>query len=115
MGARESEEGQYCSNLCVLPQSMDSDNRGLNHWLLIAEAQKIAALQVEASGEDACNRNDKPSNPPSLILSTYCHYFHTPLIPSQELISPQNQLLNLICILCLAFSYTFYAPLDPYV
>ena len=30
-------------------------------------------------------RCGKPSNLPFFILSTYCHYFHTLLIPSQEL------------------------------
>ena len=30
----------------------------------------------------------KPSNPPFLMPSTNCHYFHTPLIPPQELTSP---------------------------
>ena len=39
-------------------------------------------------------RCGKPSNPPSLIPSTYCHYFHTLLIPPQELTFPGNQLLN---------------------
>ena len=39
----------------------------------IAQAQKVGVLQVVVSDEDACNRNDKQSNPPSLIPSTYCH------------------------------------------
>ena len=53
---------------------------------LFAQAQKIDVLQVVVSNEDdACNRNDKPFNPPSLIPSTYCHYFHTLLIPSEKL------------------------------
>ena len=43
---------------------------------------------MKISDEDACNRNRKLSNSPSLILSTYCHYFHTLLIPSQELTFP---------------------------
>ena len=30
----------------------------------------------------------KPSNPLSLVLSTYCHYFHILLIPPRELIFP---------------------------
>ena len=68
----------------LLPQSMDSDNRTHNHWLLIAQAQQIGILQVVVSDEDACNRNGKQSNPHSLIPSTYCHHFHTLLIPSQE-------------------------------
>ena len=72
-------------NLSLLLQSMDSDNWARNQWFLIAQAQKIGVLQVLVSAEDACNWNGKPSKPPSLILSTYCHYFYTLLIPSQEL------------------------------
>ena len=64
---------------------MDSDNRAHNHGLLIAQAQKINSLQIIVSDADACNWNEKLSNPPSLIPSTYCHLFHTLLIPSQEL------------------------------
>ena len=33
-------------------------------------------------------RCGKPSNLPSLIPTTHCHYFHTPLIPPQELAFP---------------------------
>ena len=51
----------------------------------ISQAQKIGVLQVVVSDEDVCNWNGKPSNPPSLIPSIYSHYFHTLLIPSQEL------------------------------
>ena len=65
-----------------------SDNRAYNHWLFIAVAHKIGLLQVinmtKISDEDACNSNGKLSNSPSLIPSTYCHYFHTLLAPSQE-------------------------------
>ena len=64
---------------------MDSDNRAHNQLVLIAQAQKIDVLQVVVSNEDACNRNGKLSSPPLIIPSTYCHYFHTLLIPSQEL------------------------------
>ena len=46
------------------------------------QAHKIGVLKVAVSDEDACNRNGKPSNLPSLIPSTYCHYFHTLLIKS---------------------------------
>ena len=49
------------------------------------QARKIVVLQVVVSDEDACSRNGKPSNPPSLILSTYCRYFYTLLIPLQAL------------------------------
>ena len=59
-----------------------------NYWFLIAQAKKIGVLQVVVSDEDACKRNGKPFNPPSLIPSTSCHYFHTLLIPSQQLTSP---------------------------
>ena len=67
---------------------MDSGNRAHNHGLLMAQAQKIGVLQVVVSDADACSLNDKLSNPPSLILSAYFHYFHTLLIPSQELKFP---------------------------
>ena len=33
-------------------------------------------------------RCGKPTNPLSLVLSTYCHYFHILLIPPRELIFP---------------------------
>ena len=56
---------------------MDNDNMAYNHWLRIAKAQKIGVLQVIVSDENICNWNGKPPNPPSLIVSTYCHYFHT--------------------------------------
>ena len=50
---------------------------------------KIGVLRVVVvSDEDACNPNGKSFNPPSLIRSAYCHYFHTPLGPSQELRFP---------------------------
>ena len=67
---------------------MDSDSRAHNHGL-IAQTQNIGVLHiVVVSDEDACNRNDKLSNPLSLIPSTYCHYFNTQLIPSQQLTLP---------------------------
>ena len=70
---------------------MDSDNRAHNHRFLIVQAQKIGVLKVAVSDENARNRNDKPSNLPPLIPSTYCHYFHTLVIPSQELTFPWKQ------------------------
>ena len=84
-GAREPCEDQHCFNLSLLSQSLDSDNRAHNQLVLIAQAQKIGVLQLVASDQNACNWNGKPSNPLSLISSTYCHCFHTLLIPSQEL------------------------------
>ena len=57
--------------------------------------------------------NAKPSNPPSLMPSTYCRYFHTILIPSQELTF--LNLFKLVFILSLAFSYSIHTPLYPYV
>ena len=64
---------------------MDSDNGAHNYWFPTTQAQKIGVLQVVVSDEDARYQNSKPSNPLSLILSNYCYYFHTLLIPSQEL------------------------------
>ena len=49
----------------ILVQSMDSENRAHNYWLLIAQFQKIGVLLVEVPDKDACNLNGKPSNPPS--------------------------------------------------
>ena len=52
---------------------------------LIAQAQKMCVLKVVVSDKDASNRNGKPFSHPFLIPSSYCYYFHTILIPSQEL------------------------------
>ena len=68
-GARESCEDWHRFNLSFLPESMDSDNRAHNHWILIARAEKIGMLQVVVSDEYASNRNGKLSNPP--IPSTH--------------------------------------------
>ena len=62
---------------------MDNDNKARNH----AQAQKASTL---VSDEDVCNRSDKLSNPPSLILLPFCDNFHTLPIPSQELIFPMK-------------------------
>ena len=67
---------------------MDSDNIAHNHPVLITQTQEIGVLQVVVSDEDAWNRNGKISNLPFFIPSTNCHYFHAPLIPSQELALP---------------------------
>ena len=112
-GAREFCEEWHCFNLSLLPQSMDCDNRGFNHWFLISQADKIDVLHVVLSDEDACNRNGKLFNPYS--LTPYFHYFHTLLIVSRELIVPWKPVVwNLILILSLEFSYTIHAPLHPY-
>ena len=58
-------------NLTLLPQSIEWHNRARNHLLLNVQAQKVGILKVVVS--------DEP-----IIPSTYCHYFHTLLIPSQE-------------------------------
>ena len=113
-GARESCEDWHCFNIS-LPQIMDSDIRTSNPWFLMAQAQKIGVLQIVVSDEDAWNRNGKLSNPPSLVPSAYCRYFHTLLIPSQELAFPWKPVLNFIFILRLAFLYTIHVPLHPYV
>ena len=51
------------------------------------------------------------SSPPSLTTSSYCHYFHALLIPSQELTF--LNLFKLIFILSLAFYYSVHGPLYP--
>ena len=71
----------------------------------------MIALHIVVSDEDVFNWNGKPSRPPSLIPSTYCFYFHILLIPSQELTF--LNLLELIFILSLAFSYSIHDPLHP--
>ena len=63
------------------------------------------------SDEDVCNWNGKPSDPPSLIPSNYCHYFHTLLIPPQELTF--RNLFKLIFILSLTFSYSTHDAFHP--
>ena len=88
---------------------LDSDNNAYTHCLLIAQTHKMIILHSVVSDDDVCNWNSKPSNPPSLTPSTYCYYFHTLLIPSQELTF--LNLFKLIFILILAFSYSIYAPL----
>ena len=90
-GDRESGslvKTDHCFNLSFFLQSIDSNNRAHNHWFLIVQAEKIDVLQIVVSDEDTCSRNGKPSNPSSLIPSTYCYYFHTLLIPLQELTVP---------------------------
>ena len=44
--------------------------------------------QVVASNKDVCNKNNKPSTPPSPTPSIYSRYFRTLLIPSQDLACP---------------------------
>ena len=116
-GAREFCEEWYSlppnDNLSLLPQSMDCDNRGFNHWFLISQSHKIGVLQAVLSDEDACNQNGKLFSPYS--LTPYFHYFNTLLIISQELIVSWKPVVwNLILILSLEFSYTVHAPLHPY-
>ena len=98
-------------NLSLFPQGMDSDNNAHNYWFLIAQAHKMIVLDVVVSDEDVCNWNGKPSRPPALTPSTFCHYFYTLLIPSQELTF--LNLVQLIFILSLAFSYSIHALLHP--
>ena len=76
---------------------------------------RLRKFEVVVSDEVACNQNHKLSNPPSLSPSTYCHYFHTLLIPSQELTFPWEPAAYLIFILRLAFSYIIHARFHPYV
>ena len=75
----------------------------------LAQAPKTGVLQVVVSDEDACNQNGKPSNSPSLIPLTYWHYFHTVLIPPQELTYLYKSVAQLD-FHCLAFSYTIHPP-----
>ena len=59
------------------------DSKAHNYLFLIDQAHKIGVLQVLVSDEDGYNAlNIKPSDPLSPVPSTYCHYFHTLLIPS---------------------------------
>ena len=111
--AMESWEEWQCFNLSFLSLSMNSENRAHNHWFLIGQAQKIGVLQKVVSDEDVCNSNGKQSSSFSLIPSTFCQYFRTLLLTSQELTF--LNLFKLIFILRLAFSYSIHAPLHPYV
>ena len=99
----------------LLPQSMDSDSRAHNHWLLIAQAQKIGILQEVVSDENACNRNGKPSNPHSLIPSAYCHHFHSLLIPSQEHPFPLKSIASLDIHPKLFSILIYYSCLSPLI
>ena len=81
-----------------------SDKRARNHWFDIPQASKIGESLILVSNKDFGNCNGKPSSPFSLISWTYCRYFHTLLIPSQELTF--LKLFQLIFILSLAFSYS---------
>ena len=74
-GAREYYEDWHCFNLSLLPQSMDNHSRAHSQSLTLS-------LRLIKLVYCRCN---KPSNPPSLIPSTYFHYFHIQLIPPQEL------------------------------
>ena len=95
-GARESYDDWHCFNLSFLSQSMDCDNMAHNHWFLIAQAQKIDALQVKDSDGDACKWNGKLFSPPSLIPQIYFHYFDTLPIPLQELTFPWKSVASLL-------------------
>ena len=111
-GARKSCEDWNCVNLPLLPQSMESDNRAYDHWLLIAQAQKIGVLQLVVSDEDACNGNGKPYNSPTPI----------PPNPFSLLPYPTNTIarthisLETSCnpLSYLTFLYTIHVPLHPY-
>ena len=85
--------------------------------LTIADSLSLSLriFEVVVSDEVACNRNHKLSNPRSFLPSTYCHYFPTLIIPSQELTFPWKLAAYLIFILRLAFSYIIHARLHPYV
>ena len=48
---------------------------------------------MKISDEDDCN--SKLSNSTYLIPSTYCHYFHAPLTPSQDLTFPWKPFASL--------------------
>ena len=87
---RKSCEYWHSFNFCLYPQSKDRGHKSHDHWFLIAKAQKIDVLQIFVSDENVCNRNRKPSNPPSPVPSVYCHYLHTLLITSQELTFPNK-------------------------
>ena len=45
----------------------------LKVWTGITGLTITNSLSLVASDVDACNHNRKPSNPPSPLLSTYCH------------------------------------------
>ena len=63
----------------------------LKLWKVIAGLTVTDSLLLRLRKLVYC-RCGKPSNPPSLVPSTYCRYLHTLLIPPQELILPLKPL-----------------------
>ena len=72
-GTREYCEDWHCFNPSLLPQTMDSESSDITDFLSLRLIKLVYC------------RCGKPSNPPSLIPSTYFYYFHIQLISSQEL------------------------------
>ena len=68
-GLRESCEDWQCFNLSVFSQSMDSDKRAYSQSLILYRSDSKNWYIAE------------PSNPPSLILSIYFHYYDIQLTP----------------------------------
>ena len=104
-GAQESCEDWHCFNLSLLPQSMktgltitDSLSLRLRKLVYCSSALQLEQKIIQST----------------LIPSTCFYYFIALAIPSQGH-SPGNQSLNMIFIVSLAFSYTIYALLHPYV
>ena len=81
----QTSEDWHSFNFSLFPQRIDMNN---SHWFPIAQVQKSRVCQVVVFDEYACNQNEKLSNSPSPIPSTYSLYFHTLLTPSQELTLP---------------------------
>ena len=79
----------YLSHLANSGYVKGSGSQGV-FWGLAQFWTVITGLTTTVSNEDTCYWNLKPSNLPSPIPSNYCYYFHTLLIPSQELTYPSK-------------------------
>ena len=75
-------------NLSLLPQCMEVITLGLESLILFCSGSKLLYYKQLSLMKKLGIEMAKPLNPYFLMLSTYCHYFHTLLIPSKELTFP---------------------------
>ena len=87
-GAREYCEDWHSSNLSLLPQNMDSDNRAHNYWFLSLRLRKIGVLQVSSLWWRFLKSECQTIQSTFSQKSKYCYYFHTVLMSSQNLTFP---------------------------
>ena len=82
-------EKWHCFNLFLLPRTMDSDSSGHSQSLILYRSESKKMMYYKCG---------KPSNPLSLIPSTYFHYFHIQLVPPRELTLPWNAKTQRKCL-----------------